>query len=449
MVERFVVLGLVLTLGLAPGSLAWAGDVAYLPGNDAVTQRFNHAATGVFLHGTDFLEAIQMGGALLADETQPGRANVIKQLLATVDTIAGDYQQANEIYPYIGNGDKAKALLPLIPGSKVVPATDAISTAAQGRKAIFINENHGEPITRVLPYELLAKLRSEGYTHLALETLSRKASTRKDSRSACIDTMDADLCRRGYALDLATTGIYSHEPIYGELIRHALELGFHIVAYDTDDAEGYAREEIGATRLAELMAHDRGARIVVLAGFEHIVKEEGSLAQVFAQKTGVDPLTVDQTALLGVSPALIGYVPQASDPDGAMVFINHSGTLSTQPGEIDISVYRRPFPSLRDSASWLSLGGIRQRHDIDDKPCTAHPCLITARRTGERADSVPADRLVLHERGRAVLYLPPGSYTLSFESGAGRNRRVTAMRYMAQASAGEITSDPTRVMGTP
>lgn len=421
---------------LLPASIVIGGDVTYLPGNDQATQKFNHAATEVFIDGTHLLEASSVGDQLLKTEKVPGRIDVIKQLVATFDTIAGDYERATELYPYIGDTKAAAAVKTVLAGSQPVSALNAITAAAHGRRAIFINENHGEPITRVLPYALLAKLRADGYTYLALETLTQKSSTKVVAGAQCIDTDDVDLCKRGYPLDLATTGIYSHEPIYGELIREAIHLGFHLVAYDTDDQSDLEREKVGGKRLAQIFVRDPHARLIVLAGFEHIVKEPGSLATVFSEQAGIEPLSVDQTSLLAIPLKAMGLPSnvQADMPD-AVVFIKNGKPISTLSTQIDISVYRPPFSSQREEATWLDLGGKRFPHSVDHRACASYPCLISAQYEDEQANAVPADRLILKNNSKALLYLKPGNYLIKFESIINGHLQIAVEHIRAQSDS--------------
>ena len=87
------------------------------------------------------------------------------------------------------------------------------------------------------------------------------------------------------------------------------------------------------------------------------------------------------------------------------------------PGAMDVSVYRPPFATDREKAGWLALDGRRVSTPLQ-RPCTAYPCLLTARRVGEPT-SVPEDRLYLDKPGDAVLFLAPGRYTLSVDTQGG------------------------------
>ena len=149
------------------------------------------------------------------------------------------------------------------------------------------------------------------------------------------------------------------------------------------------------------------------------------MAIVFRRITQIDPLTIDQAALLGVDPKLWG--PRADVPlDRASVVSMGGQTLSTRPGAMDVSVYRPPFASDRQRADWLTLDGRRVPTPLH-RPCTTYPCLLTARHPGEPT-SVPEDRVYLDKPGDALLYLTPGRYTVSVETKGGTNLTNIAVR---------------------
>jgi hypothetical protein len=398
-----------------------AADISYIAGNDEMAIKFNHAATEVFTNGAGLETAIKVGEQALAQSDEKGRAGALRQLLATFYTFAGRYDKAAGMYPVFSHAAAVEALAKTNPRLRFIDAASAISAMARTRQAVFVNENHGAPITRLLPLELLPRLRAEGYKYLALETLNRSASSIAlvDSDSNCISLVDKDLCRRGYGLDRVETGIYSHEPVYGELIRTALSLGFRLVAYDVFDAkDDDARDQGQASNLAKVFKGDPSGKMIVLGGFDHVAKEDANMAAVFKRMTNIDPLSVDQADLLGLDPKLWG--PHSGVPrDRASVAFVGDMPLSSRPGAMDISVYRPPYSNDRATAKWLTLDGARQPVAMP-RLCNAYPCLLSARREGE-PESVPEDRLYLDRRGSAFLYLSPGHYVLTAATEQGHS----------------------------
>ena len=159
------------------------------------------------------------------------------------------------------------------------PAWEKILAQAKQHQLVMFNEEHTQPRGRWLVGSLLPELYEQGFRYLALEGLEAADS--------------AGVQQRGYPV--ATSGFYTNEPQYGNLIRQARRLGFRVVAYD---ATGDDRERQQASNLlaATLGPHPQ-ARVVVLAGHGHI--NENPVAQSMAtwvhKLSGIDPLTIEQT----------------------------------------------------------------------------------------------------------------------------------------------------------
>ncbi|HEX8636691.1 MAG TPA: hypothetical protein VF692_01415 [Pyrinomonadaceae bacterium] len=94
-------------------------------------------------------------------------------------------------------------------------ALEAISSAADKWQVIMINEEHDTPMHRASTARLLPVLYKKGFRYLAVETLS--------------DT-DTELNSRGYPVQ--NTGFYSDDPVFGDMLRTALKLGFKLVPYE-------------------------------------------------------------------------------------------------------------------------------------------------------------------------------------------------------------------------
>ena len=219
------------------------------------------------------------------------------QLYATSATYVGQYEEADRHY-----GAVASAAPALDAG--YVTARDAmgpILAAAQGAKAVFLNESHARSNTRAANLLLVAALARQGFTHLALEAV-RVDRDAGGCRTAV--TSDRELSARGYPL--TTTGAYLNDPVYAELVRVALAAGLTVVGYDHqfDGAGVEQREQAQAANLACLLKTAPDARLVVIGGFGHISERQdaripgGLMGARFKRMTGLDPVTVDTTMLL-------------------------------------------------------------------------------------------------------------------------------------------------------
>ncbi|MGH8211678.1 MAG: hypothetical protein ACREPP_00445 [Rhodanobacteraceae bacterium] len=352
---------------------------------------------------------------------------IFGQYLSWYQTFIGDYSDALQSFSIKEQPLADDAPLPMgQPGWHPVLARGYIPALAKSYKVVLLNEAHNVPLTRSLTVQLLKTLRAEGFNTFAAETLYRT---------------DTDMQKRGYPT--AQSGFYTREPVYAEMVREALKLGYKVVAYEADDQyQGDEREAQQARHLAKLFKDDPATRLVVNAGYAHIQKEgkflgAQSMAEHFMDDTGMQPLSVEQTMLISHDGSALDHpyyraVVQSLDPSRPIVFVNTEGKpWSLRPG-YDVSVF---FPMTRmhnGRPTWLTLGGLRVPYYVDGGICQDHfPCLIEARYADEPDDAIPADRMVLDPvplttignievttsdtkvTPSGELYLRPGNYRLS------------------------------------
>ena len=367
---------------------------------------------------------VLMRAAWLADEGKAFRL-IFGQYLSWHESYLGLHDEAMRSFSIQQLPDDADAPSPLDGKYAAQPALTAIPKLAQGRRAIFFNEAHNAANTRTLTVALLEQLRRDGFTHFAAETLYET---------------DTALAKRGYPTE--ESGFYTQEPVYAEMVRTALRLGYTVVAYEAvSDASGDAREREQAKNLVErVFKGNADARLVVNAGYAHIVESGkylggASMAQHLRKLTGIDPLTVEQTMLIPHPdvaqdhPYYRAAVAKLA-PTAPLVFVDENGKpWSLRDGAYDVSVLLPPYTRANGRQSWLDIDGLRQPYDVDGEICrTTLPCLLEARYIGEGDDAIPADRIVIGMRDtrlgsteqkfrtpqdlRTTLYLRPGRYRL-------------------------------------
>lgn len=223
--------------------------------------------------------------------TVPGlRANdrvLALQFLSFSQDELGLYDQAVFSFPLKDKlPDDLK--LPTPTDWKAADAVDTIVALAARLRIVMINEAHHDAHTRLLTLELLPRLRALGFTYFAADALSMD---------------DPGLARRGYPTRRSGTE-YLRDPLYGDIVREAIRLGFTLVPYDNVLC-GQARENAQAEALyRQVFAKDPDARLFVHAGYAHIDKVAGRLGamQPMAMRlealTGITPLSIDQTDFL-------------------------------------------------------------------------------------------------------------------------------------------------------
>lgn len=376
-------------------------------------------------------------------ELQGNDLNLALQFLSFTQCELGVYTQAVLSFPLRARLPEATSL-PTPAQWRAVPAVDAIAKLAHDRRLVLINEAHHNAQTRQLTLALLPRLRAMGFNYFAAEALLAD---------------DTNLTARGYPVSTSGTE-YLREPIYGEIVRTALRLGFHVIAYD-QGGNRQAREDAQAEKLYRaVFAHDPTARLFVHAGYAHIDKSTGRLgaarpmAMRLRELSGIEPLSIDQTEILEtdwdatdawhrLAAAFPAKYPQ--------IFLERAnGTpWSARPATYDVSVLLPPALSmaafgdlhayggemasklttlqtrqgspLASAASnvnqrptWLTLGGARRPVPINATLCRGTvPCLVTAQYADESTDAIAADRYAfLSDHAATSLYLYPGRYHL-------------------------------------
>ena len=357
---------------------------------------------------------------------------IFGQYLSWYLTYIGDYDGARSAFSIAQPPQDNDGPSPSNGGYQLRPAADVILEMSKDRKAVFFNEAHSAPITRALTIQLLARLREQGFNYFAAETLYLS---------------DKDLNKRGYPT--AQSGFYTNEPLYAEMVRTALRLGYTVVAYDAENAGvGDPRERAGAENLAQIFKKDPKARLVVNAGFAHVQKSGkylggSSMGEFFHKITGIDPLTIEQTMMIQHArpdqdhPYYLA-VTQGQRLAAPSVFVSGNKAWTLKPDEYDMSVFFPPQESTsNERPDWLALGGLRTQYGVAGELCNTHyPCLVEARYASEGADGIPADRVLLnviaqgtpaenrvvpiHGTVTSRLYLRPAKYRVTAMDMQGR-----------------------------
>ncbi|MEA3065782.1 MAG: hypothetical protein QOJ27_2234 [Sphingomonadales bacterium] len=292
-------------------------------------------------------------------------------------------------------------------------ALPLIVKAAAGTRIVILNEAHHSPRDRAFALEVAKALRPLGYTLLAAEAFVNHPPT------------TAALAREGFPR--LTSGTYLKEPVFGDFVRQALALGYSPIAYEQDSEQQKrgepgipGREQAQAENLAAALRANPGRKLFVYVGFSHVAEtpiEHGSgrmewMAARLRKLTGIDPLTIDQTALAEDSSSRGGreaWALAAPKLRRTSVLRLDGQTFAFGPyaDAIDLQVVHPPT-RLRDGRpDWLAAMGRRSRAippALIPKPGRR---LVQAFLAGEPDDAVPLDQ-VLVEAGKPVpkLMLP-------------------------------------------
>ncbi|BFI96539.1 MAG: hypothetical protein RSP_20490 [Rhodanobacter sp.] len=357
------------------------------------------------------------------------------QFVAFSQNELGLYDQAVFDFPLRNNlPDGLK--LPVPEEWRTADAADAIAALAAQRRIVMVNEAHHDAHTRLLTLQLLPKLRAQGFNYFAAEALGDD---------------DPGLAKRGYPTPKSGTE-YLRDPLYGDILREAIRLGFTLVPYD-NTLNGQARETAQAEALyRKVFAKDRNARLFVHAGYAHIDKAPGRLgewrpmAMELEKLTGLVPLSVDQTDFLEAgleTKDAYHQLVHAFPSDGPEVLLNRQTgqPWSARPAAYDVNVilpsslnidafgkykygyrangYESALPHILEfnemqRPAWLTLDGQRRPYPIDSTLCRGSvPCVVEAYYSGEPNDAIPADCYAfMNPTETSRLYLRPGTYRL-------------------------------------
>jgi hypothetical protein len=291
--------------------------------------------------------------------------------------------------------------------AKTADAREYIVEQAEQYHYTLINEAHYSSQHRQFTKSLLAPLYEQGYRYLALETLHASIEELRDTQYPHMQT-----------------GYYTKDPVFANLVREAIRLGYTLISYDKGGSTNNERDSISAINIYEnTLKKDKKGKVLVHAGYGHILKKKPISSNKFQmgwalkELTGQDILTVDQERM--------GWLPDSNLVHGWYRKVQHYHNI-TEPivlmdgdsnsvmdpvyiAGIDIQVYHPPTRFDKGRPHWLAEEG---KVDVD-LPAELlqdwSDYLMQVHNQGEAHGAVSVDNIVV---GRAQkLILAPGEYT--------------------------------------
>jgi hypothetical protein len=360
---------------------------------------------------------------LLGDERkfkQEFTAPVYYDLLSQSVSFVGDYSAALEYqkksdtthltdveYRQIGKN------IQQLKNIKNADAKRFISFIASNYKVIMLNEASNKPLHRAFAYSMLDVLYNRGFRYLAMEMLNPMP--------------DHELTKLTYK-----TGHFATEPVAGELIRQAIELGFTLVAYEDPQGNSHTpteRDSIQALNIANVLKRDPEAKIFVYASYGHIAEKSTTpdfipMGMAFKRMTGIDPLTIDQTDMTEESNFAFGkafydaYVEKFPLSGPSIPLENDEPVNVTGTTLYDLTVIHPKTTYYYARPTWLALSNRRQPVSVKTK--NREIFLVQAFYQYESFGTkpgqvVPADQTYFsYGNGVYTLYLRRGLYILIF-----------------------------------
>lgn len=364
----------------------------------------------------------------------------LKAKAAAGEPAAGD--MLSQYASFLGDEQTALALSekpphaslqrPDLEGAESRDALAAIIEGASRTSVVILNEAHNISAHRSFAGRVARALRPLGYNWFAAETFMSRQPDPAPSIS---------LYRAGMPF-IADFGWYSRDPVYAETVREAARLGYQFRDYEQAwdqrapegsewEAEIAARETAQADNLiAHILQPHPGAKVFVFVGYSHAMEKPGRGGTWFAarlkEKTGIDPLTIEQSSNWpALNPAHdaphVAAVLERFAPTDSIVVSKDGLSIGSRNygGQMDLSVFHPRRSEVAGRPGWLAADPLRVPFEVT-VPAFEGPALLQAMRAAEGPAGVPADHLLLTDgQTRATLMLQPGVYALRLETTAG------------------------------
>ncbi|MEM7054170.1 MAG: hypothetical protein AAF446_06430 [Pseudomonadota bacterium] len=276
---------------------------------------------------------------------------------------------------------------------------DRIAELASQTRVLIINEAHDRPVHRYFIQRVAERFAPLGYRYFAAEAFDP-------------DTFSNDA---GFVYPLTNGGTYVNEPAFGRLVRLFMKLDYKLFAYDRRNVETdhglplreqvERREERQADRLAELIERmPKDTRLLVHVDYSHAAEVPiyffgeplAWMAARLAQKTGLDPLTIDQTDCISGHHSISLSMPSPRH----------------MPGQHDLVIAHPPLSFNQYRPEWRFMPGI-QAVEVPEHLLSDHErTIVEARAWGEPIDAVPVDRIMLWPGESIALLLPKGVHRI-------------------------------------
>jgi hypothetical protein len=423
---RSLLLSVVVALVSAGPQLQRPSDEA----QKAVGEAFKLQADGKYLAAISRLERIDTN-ANEADKSYVG------QLLATLYSYVGEQEKTERIFHDADPGLATKAgdQTPALETAAAVDAIEEIVRLARDRQIVILNEAHHVPRHRAFSLLLARELRKIGYEYFAAETFADEIP---------------ELWKQGFPSRRA--GFYTAEPVFGDLVRQAMALGYTPVAYearkpaapDADEADRVNTREIQQAQnlVDRVFEINPKAKLFVHCGYSHATenwaktkdgRDYAWMAARLGRLTAIDPLTIDQTK---DTPTAIAAEDSpeylAAEKEGPLtrptVFKKANGgylVTGDYGDKIDVGVFHPRERRVNGRPDWLAMNGYRKPLEIAPNLLPKERVLLQAFVASEPADAIPIDQLIVDAPASApVLMLPPGAYRIVVQKADGSDTKI-------------------------
>lgn len=360
---------------------------------------------------------------------KPGEKSGDLQALAQVSAIVGDVQGSLKAWDDAFPPGKIREIPE---GTQPRDALHEIVEQARGRQIVILNEAHHISQTRAFGDQVAQALRKIGFTCYAAETFSRGMLKPK----AYVSRDD---------------GFYTCDPVFAEAVHRAQDSGYRLVPYESESSSTEtnpttsinAREEGEVNNLVgRILAQNPKEKIFLYCGFSHVTRSHDVgapvwMAERLKQRTGIDPLTIDQTVMTEHSSptfenAAYQYAEKTFGLKSPTVLQTADGKYwsgGSYANKVDMQVFHPRTHLIGGRPDWLFADGYRHPMSVKASWLPTAPSaarvLVQAFRESDPPDAVAVDQAVFTAADtKTVLALPQGRYRIVVQNEAGHSQAV-------------------------
>lgn len=306
-----------------------------------------------------------------------------------------------------------------------------ISEAAEDLDILIFNEYRHLPVHRSFTQSMLGRLYTKGYRYLAVDVVPFSNDSINEKRYVNIQTEGDER--------------YLADPLYADLVRRAIRLGYEILPMYVSSKDIPVGEQARAMvrSIHRAVRHDPEAKIIVHTHYPQAMKItpkswDGTLYHYLQLISTKGVLSIDQANMSEHSQKVFeNPYYQLTDLETPSVFLNHTKKPFVEPNKadlFDLQVFHARTRYTYNRPDWMQVNGVRKSYLIDFKRfgISNFPCLVqafVANETGKYV--VPIDQVEVEQGpyysksqrkmlNETSLYLPGGRIRLVISSPHGR-----------------------------
>lgn len=369
-------------------------------------------------HNIDFISNYRFNNEILLDFENDSTHRKY-QIAASEYAIKGDYKNALKYWDAGWNLKEQNYTSSQIDSLKKkytkTNAVEYIVKESEKHEIIIMNEAHHNSNHRFFTKSLLSELYKKGYKNLGLEALFYQ------------DNIDSLNLYRKYPIQ--KSGYYINDPQFGSLVREAIELGFYVFPYETqnEDSDGYQREIDQAKNIQAFLQNSPG-KTIIHCGYDHAMEGkhsswEKAMAGRLKEYTKKDPLTINQVVFSEKSDTKFNHpllkTFEINEPTVLVDENQDSYQIKRNESYFDIAVLHKNTNYIHEKPDWLFTEGNKKVEVSIKNIPLKFPIMILAYPIKEDfKNAIPVDITeVKSKNDKCILALKKGEYKIVATNG--------------------------------